>query len=410
MSLFINRKDTSKINIDRKLLLIISISLIATSGVFSVNPIIPNIAQSLNIPTEQIGMLMTSFLIPATFGCLIFGALADKLGIKKILIPSLLLFGIAGVLCASANSFRSLLEWRFLSGIGAASLEALELTLISDLYSGKMLTSAMGINSAMIGVAATFYPIVGGILAELSWRYVFLLSILALPVAFLIATKLKLPTKPHHIEKVNLKQYFQTTWKNIKNPQIFGLLFTVFSMFIIELGACYIYLPVYMKTSLNASSAEIGILLSFESIAFALIASQLGLLTRWLNEKNLVSLGFALCAVALLIIPIIHSIWLLLLPASLFGISQAFSLPPLQSMLAAKAPEGYRGGFMALNVTVQSLGRALGPMFSGITFGTLGIQGVFYLNAALAILTIVLWSKCYRVSLVERASLPASKT
>ena len=61
-----NNKDASRINIDSRFLLIISISLIATSGVFSVNPIIPNIAQSLNIPTQQVGMLMTSFLIPTT--------------------------------------------------------------------------------------------------------------------------------------------------------------------------------------------------------------------------------------------------------------------------------------------------------------------------------------------------------
>ncbi|BDA67295.1 major facilitator transporter [Calothrix sp. PCC 7716] len=385
-----NNKDAAKINFDSRFFLIVSITLIATSGVFSINPIIPNIAQSLNVPTEQIGMLMTSFLIPTTFGCFIFGALADRIGTKKILIPSLILFGLAGILCASANSFRSLLEWRFLSGIGAASLEALELTLISELYSGKMLTSAMGINSAMIGVAATIYPILGGMLAEFSWRYVFLLSALAFPVAFLVATKLKLSNKSHKTEKVNLKVYFQTTWKNVKNPQVLGLLITVFSMFIIELGACYIFLPVYMQKSLGASSAEIGILLASESIAFALVASQLALLTRWLNEKTLISLGFVICAIALLIIPIIHSVWLILIPSFLFGISQAISLPPLQAMLAEKAPEGYRGGFMALNVTVQSFGRALGPLFSGITFGVVGIQGVFYANAALAIITIVI--------------------
>jgi MFS family permease len=388
----INKKNATNIAFDGKLFMIISISLIAISGVLSINPIVPIIAQSLNIPPQQIGMLMTSFLLPTTFGSFIFGALADRIGRKKILIPSLLLFGIGGILCASATNFRSLLEWRFFTGLGSASLESIELTLISDLYSGKMLTSAMGINAAMIGVASTIYPIIGGMLAEFSWRYVFLLSLLAFPVSLLIATRLKLPNKQNSTQNLDLKTYFKTTWENIQNPQVIGLLLTVFSMFLIELGAFYIYLPVYAATTLHASSAEIGIILSIESIAFAIAASQLGLLTRWFSEKNLISCGFLFCGLSLLVIPTIHGTWSLVTPCVVFGISQALALPSMQSMLAAIAPEGYRAGFMALNVTVQSLGRALGPLFAGVSFGFWGIQGVFYVNALLAILTSVIFN------------------
>ncbi|BAZ40115.1 major facilitator transporter [Calothrix sp. NIES-4101] len=388
----VNNKNANNITFDGNLFLIISISLIATSGVLSINPIVPIIAQSLNIPTEQIGMLMTSFLLPTTFGSLIFGALADRIGRKKILIPSLLIFGIGGILCAFASNFRTLLEWRFLTGIGSASLESIELTLISDLYSGKMLTSAMGINAAMIGVAATIYPVVGGMLGEFSWRYVFLLSLLAFPVAFLIITRLKLPNQQKLTQTLNFKTYLKTTWKNIQNPQVLGLLFTVFSMFLIELGAFYIYIPVYAGTSLHASGTEIGIILAIESIAFAIAASQLGLLTRWFSEKSLISCGFMGCGLSLLVIPIIQNTWLLAAPCIVFGISQAFAFPSLQSMLATIAPEGYRAGFMALNVTVQALGRALGPVFAGVSFGIWGIQGVFYINALFAIITTIIFN------------------
>ncbi|NJL61534.1 MAG: MFS transporter [Methylacidiphilales bacterium] len=387
-----NNKDTINFAFDSKFFLIISISLIAISGVLSINPIVPNIAESLNIPPQQIGMLMTIFLLPTTFGSLIFGALADRFGRKQVLIPSLLVFGIGGILCASATNFRSLLEWRFLTGMGSASLESIELTLISDLYSGKMLTSAMGINAAMIGVAATIYPLIGGMLAEFSWRYVFLLAILAFPVAFLIITKLKLPTKQSSTQELNLKTYLKITWKNIQNPQVLGLLFTVFSMFIIELGAFYIYLPMYAATTLHASGKDIGIILSIESIAFAIAASQLGLLTRWFSEKILISCGFLVCGLSLLVIPAIHSTWSLVTPCIIFGTSQALVLPALQSMLATIAPEGHRASFMALNVTVQSLGRALGPLFAGVTFGVWGVQGVFYANGFLAIITIVIFN------------------
>lgn len=393
----VNSKHGNHIQIDKNFFLIICISLIATSGVFSINPILPNIATDLNIPPQAIGMLMTTFLLPTTVGSFIFGALADRIGRKKILIPSLIIFAIGGILCALANNFRSLLEWRFLTGIGAASLESLELTLISDLYSGKMLTTAMGINAAMIGVAATIYPLIGGALAAISWRYPFLLSVLALPLALLIATKIKLPEKEHHSQNLDFKIYLKTTWKSINNPLVIGLLFTVFSMFVIELGACYIYLPVYAGKSLGATGAEIGMILACESIAFAIAAAQLGLLNHWVSEQRLIIFGFLICAVSLLIIPAIHSVWLLIIPSIIFGGSQALVLPPLQAMLARIAPEGYRAGFMALNVTVQSLGRALGPLFAGITFSAWGMEGVFYASAALAIITVLVFSLLVKI-------------
>ncbi|MBW4627933.1 MAG: MFS transporter [Brasilonema octagenarum HA4186-MV1] len=383
--------NAKSIQIDANLLLIVSISLVAISGVVGINPIMPNIAKSLNIPTQEVGLIMTTFLMPTTVGTLIFGALADRIGRKKVLIPSLLLFGVGGILCAIANNFHSLLEWRFLTGVGAASLESLELTLISDLYSGKMLTTAMGFNSAMIGVAATIYPLIGGVLGELSWRYPFLLSILAFPVALLISKNLKVPTKQKSTGNLNFSNYIKNTFNNIKNPQVFALLFAVFSLFVIELGTFYTYVPILAGTQLGASGVEIGIIICCQSLVFSFVASQVGFLANQFSEKKLIMLGFLLCGLSLLIMPAINNAWLLIIPSVIFGVSVALIFPPLQATLAGIAPEGYRAGFMALNVTVQSLGRALGPLFAGLAYGAWGIQGVFYASVVLIIITVVVF-------------------
>ncbi|KAB8330185.1 MFS transporter [Scytonema tolypothrichoides VB-61278] len=387
----INKDNAKSIQIDANLLLIVSISLVAISGVVGINPIMPNIAKSLNIPTQEVGLIMTTFLMPTTVGTLIFGALADRIGRKKVLIPSLLLFGVGGILCAIANNFHSLLEWRFLTGVGAASLESLELTLISDLYSGKMLTTAMGFNSAMIGVAATIYPLIGGFLGELSWRYPFLLSILAFPVALFISKNLKVGSKQKSTGNLNFSNYLKNTFNNIKNPQVFALLFAVFSLFVIELGTFYTYVPILAGTQLGASGIEIGIIICCQSLIFSFAASQVGFLANRFSEKKLIILGFLLCALSLLIMPAINNAWLLIIPSVIFGVSVALIFPPLQATLAGIAPEGYRAGFMALNVTVQSLGRALGPLFAGLAYGVWGIQGVFYASVVLIVITVVVF-------------------
>ncbi|MBO3458228.1 MFS transporter [Aetokthonos hydrillicola Thurmond2011] len=395
MSSLVKRTNLTKeksIHIDGNLFIIVCISLISILGVTSISPVMPIIAKGLNVPPQQIGLIMAVFLIPTTAGAFMFGALADSVGIKKILIPSLLLFGAGGILCTFSQDFRSLLEWRFLTGIGAASLDTLELTIISSLYSGKMLTAAMGLNAAAIGIAATIYPVIGGVLGGLSWRYPFLLSILAFPLALLICIKLKLSKKQKNAQTVNFKGYLKNIWESINDVQVFVLLFTVFVLFVVEFATCYAYIPIYAGTYLNASGAEIGIIICCFPLAMAFTASQLGLLTRWISEKRLIVFGCILCALSVVLVPVIHSPWLLTVPCVIFGISQALAFPPLQAILAETAPEGYRAGFMALNVTVQSLGRSVGPLFAGITFGFWGIQGVFYTSTALVIITTVVFS------------------
>lgn len=59
---------SDRIKIDANLLLIVSISLVSVSGILSINPIMPNIAKSFNVPPEQIGLIMAAFLIPTTVG------------------------------------------------------------------------------------------------------------------------------------------------------------------------------------------------------------------------------------------------------------------------------------------------------------------------------------------------------
>ncbi|MGH8000511.1 MAG: MFS transporter, partial [Brasilonema sp.] len=127
-------------------------------------------------------------------------------------------------------------------------------------------------------------------------------------------------------------------------------------------------------------------------LSLAFFASQLGLFTRKFSEITLIKVCFVTSGLALLMIPLIHNVWLLLLPMIIFGAALGIGLPSMQTMFARLAPENNRAAFMALNVTLQSVGRALGPVLAGIGFGLLGIKGVFYASAGFAFVTFVLLS------------------
>ncbi len=158
---------------DRNLYVIFGITLSAVMGVTTIAPALPSIAHSFEISADKIGLLITFFTLPGIFITPILGILADKYGRKVILVPSLFTFGIAGAACAYAVSFEQLLLFRVIQGMGSASLGALNLTLIGDLYSGNDRATAMGYNGSVLSIGTAVYPAIGGALAIAGWYYLF---------------------------------------------------------------------------------------------------------------------------------------------------------------------------------------------------------------------------------------------
>lgn len=373
---------------DRNLHIIISITLIGILGIVSITPALPTIAKALNVSPEQIGLVIAVYVIPIMIGVPIFGVLADRIGRKTVLIPSLLLFALGGVLCSTAQDFHALLEWRFLQGIGAASLELLALTLIGDLYAGEAVVPAMAFLAGTIGISTTVFPLMGGALAELNWRFVFLLSIVAVPLALLVFTTLKLPAQPVQEQKFSLLNYVKEIWSSISSLQVVGLLLAVVCVFMLEFGPCYIYIPMYAGTVLHARGEIIGVLLASNQVFLAVFASQLGQLSRKLSEPTMIKIAFLLFAISFAMIPFMTNVWMLFIPCLLLGTAEALSLPPTRALLARISPDEARAGFMSANAMSQSIGQAIGPILSGIAFGFGGMQGVFYACAGFALLMI----------------------
>ena len=126
---------------DPNLQIVFAVTLIMIMGVSSISPAFPEIQTAFGISKPTVGLLIVVFTLPGVLFTPVLGVLADRFGRKKILVPSLLLFGVAGSACFFARDFNLLLTLRFLQGIGAASLGSLNVTIIGDLYSKRQLAT-----------------------------------------------------------------------------------------------------------------------------------------------------------------------------------------------------------------------------------------------------------------------------
>jgi len=368
---------------DRNLQIIFGVTLMAVLGVSSITPAFPKITRELGITGGQVGLLITFFTLPGALLAPVMGVMADRYGRKRILIPSLFLFAVAGTACTFIKDFNVLLGVRVVQGIGAASLGSINSTIIGDLYSGKRRVEAMGLNASVLSIGVASYPSIGGALAMLGWNYPFLLPLLAIPVGILALTMLKNP-EPRNYQ--NIREYLSGTWGYLRNIKVAGLFAAGMLSFVVLYGAYLTYLTLLMDEKFGASSLTIGIIMTISSLSNAAIASQLGRINRLFSLPTIIKVSFTLYALSMVIIPFMPSLWLLLIPAIISGIANGANLPSIQTSVAELSPIEYRGAFMSLNTMMLRVGQTIGPPLIGLAYALKDINATFFTAAAISIL------------------------
>lgn len=371
---------------DRNLQVVFSVTLIAVLAVSSITPAFPQISRELHVSPARVGLLISAFTVPGIFLTPVLGLAADRWGRKPVLVPSLVLFGVAGSFCALTRDFQMLLGLRLLQGVGGASLGALNLTIISDLYSGPVRTEAMGYNASVLSVGTASYPAIGGALALLGWNYPFLLSVLAFPVALLVL--FGLPGE-YPASNTSLSAYVTRVGRALSTPAIAGMMFATITTFVMLFGSYLAFFPALAEGSFGASSLAIGIVMSAGSIVTAIASTRLGRLSRRFGKVPLVRAGFLFYVLAMIGFPLAEATWQLVVPAALFGVGAALSIPTILTLLADYAPEDQRGAFLSLTAMLLRLGQTLGPIVIGAVVGMWSVPAAFFTGAALALVTLV---------------------
>ena len=380
---------------NKNLYIIFGVTLIAMMGVASITPAFPDIIAYFKIDPQQVGWLIVAFTLPGVFLTPVTGMLADRFGRKMVLVPSLFVFGLAGVACMFAPGFYWLLLLRFIQGIGASSLSSLNITLIGDLFSGSRRTSVMGYNASVLSIGTATYPAVGGIIAVLGWQYIFLLPLMAIPLGFWVIRGLE---NPEPRNRKHLKEYFGQVWKTINQKMVWGLLIINVIIFLILYGAYLTYFPLMMKTRLGADSYHIGLMMSLMSVTTALVSSQLGRINRNVKVKTQLIIGSLGYFVASLLMMVTGGYPVLIIAVIIFGLGHGVIIPSIQNLLVGFASIQERAAFMSVNSMVLRLGQTLGPLFVGVFYVMSGLKAAFLSGAIMALFMMIIISIMIRSS------------
>lgn len=358
---------------DRAIYVLFSVTLMGVIGVSILAPAFPRISEELGITKGQVAMLVTVFALPGIFLAPIMGMLADRLGRKAILVPSLFLFAIAGMSCAFVD-FGTMLILRFLQGIGASTLSSLSATLIGDIYPEDMRPKLLGYNASVLSVGTTIYPIIGGLLTSLDWRAPFFMFLLAIPVGLMVM-RIKAPTVRR---RDPVKEQLRRMILLFVDLRLLKWFITGMIVFFALYGSLLTYLPFLLKDRFEASPVIIGATISAISVSSGLVALKLGYFTEKLKGRGTIMLGLAFYMISLIITPFLWALPLFMVATALFGLGNGLALPSLQNLILKFTHMENRAVAMtAFSATVR-IGQTIGPFITSlIAFYSLGYVFLF---------------------------------
>jgi EmrB/QacA subfamily drug resistance transporter len=406
-------------------------TLIAVSvGVFMlllditiVNVALPDIQTELHSSFTDLQWVVDAYALTLAALLLTTGSLADRFGRRIAFAVGLALFTFASLLCGLASTPLFLILARGAQGIGGATMFATSLALVAQAFRGRERGTAFGVVGAVIGIAVSVGPIVGGALTTgLSWRWIFLVNVpIGVAAIFITLTQVQESRDPH-ARRLDWPGF--VTFSAALGALVYGLIrsaekgwgagvvvgclvaaallllaFLVIErrsrepMFDLELFrkptfaggsiaafavsaslfALLLYLVLYLQDILGVSALGTGVRLLVMSAGIFVVSALAGRASAHVPIRFLIGPGLLLVGVALLLMRglTVGSDWTHLIPGLIVaGIGVGMINPPLAQTAVGVVDPSRSGMASGINSTFRQVGIATGIATLGSLFAT----------------------------------------
>ena len=366
------------------------VAFVTSFGAHVVAVNLPAYAAQVGIGVAMIGLLIAAYDAAEVVAKPVFGAIADRRGMKQTMLVGIAVFVLASLGYLWVDP-RLLLLIRFLQGVGAAALSAVSLALVAAYTTDKQRGRAYGIYNALKGAGYVVSPIVGGaIVLKSNFSMIFVAAAAIGVVAFVLALLLPKP-------KGEIKQRldddddigFSGLVAAFKQSSLWPwYVVTIINMFFV--GILFGFLPVRVY-ALGYGPLINGALLTAVSASYLLIQPIAGAIADRMNPALTIRVGLFLAGICVILTPFVSG-WLLFVIAILAGIGVGTVWTNTDTLVSQQAQAGKLGATMGVAGTFKEIGDMLGPLLIGVVSQAFGLTVGFVACGVLGLLALGLIS------------------
>lgn len=361
-------------------LTLLLVSSLTIMSIITISPALPHMALAFTEVENSEFLVKLVLTIPALFIAIvspITGRLIDRYGRLRLLWFALGLYAVSGVAGFFLNNLYHILISRMILGVAVGMSMTIVITLIADYFEGAERQKFVGLQVAFMSVGGILFIGLGGILADVNWRYPFLIYLFALLVLPLSILFLR---EPILAGKGNAAQ------KNLKSPGIIWLLFfnTMF-MWIL-----FFFIPVQIPFHLKAIGVEknalIGMAIAASTLFSAISSISYGKIKGRFSFMTIFAIGYMLMSAGFLTISVSSTYIVVLIGTMLSGLGIGMMIPNTNMWVMKIVPPEIRGKEIGKLTTFWFFGQFLSPIIIFPLHQALSISANFMAGAGLLVL------------------------
>jgi EmrB/QacA subfamily drug resistance transporter len=201
-------------------------SLMAALDTLVVSTALSTIRVKLHASVEELEWTVNAYNLSFAVLLITAAALGDRFGRRRLYAAGVALFAAASAACALAPSVGWLIAARTVQGAGAALIVPLALALLSEAFPPERRGAAIGIFSAITGLAVAAGPLVGGAIVQgISWEWIFWVNVpIGLVAAPLVLARMRESHGPQALDTPGLSLVtlgaFGVVWGLVRGNQV----------------------------------------------------------------------------------------------------------------------------------------------------------------------------------------------
>ena len=358
---------------------------VTVSGILSntlINAPLPDIISAFGRGDGAAGLLVAAATLPGIVVAPAIGLLADRFGRRTVLLPCLVVFGLAGLASAFAPTFEALVALRFVQGAGSAGLINLGVVLIADNWDGADRARVIGWNAAVLTVSVAVIPALGGGLAALGgWRWSFAPFALALVAAIAVGRYVRNVPRG---ESPSVMGQIRGALAAVRSPVVVGCIAFGMVFFILTFGLILTALPLMLEQRFGLGVGLRGLVFIAPAAGATLVALNLGKFRARFGARRLLVAGAVLFAVGYATMGFIPVLAVVVFGAFIHGLGEGGTVPTLQELVASSSAPETRGAVVAVWVGFIRLGQTIGPLAAAASVAAFGFGPTYAAGVVLA--------------------------
>lgn len=343
----------------REVWVLCSATLVNRCGTMVLPFLVLYLTRSLHLSAGTAGLVVAAYGAAALVVAPISGRLGDRVGPVRIMRASLVLTGAVLLLFHFAKTLPAIVGATVALAVVNESFRPANMAIIGDLVPPEKRRTAFSLNRLAINLGMSVGPALGGFLATVSFRSLFVVDGLTSLLAGAILVWARFPAHPHGADDAGPRP--GSALGAVRDMRLLYFLLAgllpVALIFFQHLST----MPLFLVHDLGLSEAAYGILFSVNTLLIVFLEVPLNTATaRWPHRRTLL-IGAALFGLGLGALGVAWDFRSVAATVVVWTFGEMFFFPGMAAYVSDLAPPERRGEYMGLAQMTMSLAFMLGP-------------------------------------------------